>query len=273
MPVATKMKQMRIPLFHVDVFTAQAFQGNPAAVCFLDLSLDDQALQKVATENNLSATAFLVPRGNSLSIRWFTPKREIRLCGHATLATAHLMFTEMSQKLEGVQFETRLSGTLTARKEGPLIAVDFPAFIPERCGSIPTALPGALGLQPPPSEVLEANDTYIAILDSPEVVQSIRPDFALLEKLHPHAVVVTAAGNNSDFVSRYFAPSYGVPEDPVTGSAHCSLTPYWAKRLGKMHLHARQLSERRGELWCELAGDRVILTGDAVVTMKGSLNI
>lgn len=265
------MKQMRVPLFHVDVFTAQAFRGNPAAVCFLDSWLDDQALQKVATENNLSATAFLVARGNSLSIRWFSPKREIRLCGHATLATAHLTFTEMSRELERVQFETRFSGTLTATKEGPVVAVDFPAFVPERSSSIPNELLRALGLKRLPSEILEANDTYIAVLDNPEIVQSIRPDFALLEKLHPHAVVVTAAGNNTDFVSRYFAPSYGVPEDPVTGSAHCSLTPYWAKRLEKLHLHARQLSERGGELWCELAGERVILKGDAVVTMKGSL--
>ena len=264
---------MRIPLFYADVFTSQPFHGNPAAVCFADSWLDDEALQKVAAESNLSATAFIVARENHLDLRWFTPTREIRLCGHATLATAHLLLTELHPELDAVRFATRFSGLLTARKHGHLVAMDFPAFVPQPCTSIPDEVPRALDLEQPPSEVLEANDTFIAILDSPQMVQSIRPDFARLEKLHPHAMIVTAPGNDSDFVSRYFAPGYGVPEDPVTGSAHCSLTPYWSKQLGKSHLHARQLSERGGELWCDLAGERVILKGDAVVTMRGTLTI
>lgn len=267
------MKQMRIPLFHIDVFTSQLFHGNPAAICLLDSWLDDQPLQKVAAESNLSATAFIVARENHLDLRWFTPRREIRLCGHATLATAHLIFTDLHPELRSVQFATRFSGILTAKKNGNLIAMDFPAFVSHRSVSIPEELTRALNLEHPPSEVLEANDTYIAVLDSPRTVQSVRPDFALLEKLHPHAVIVTAPGNDFDFVSRYFAPSYGVPEDPVTGSAHCSLTPYWSKRLGKSYLHARQLSERGGELWCELAGKRVILKGHAIITMRGTLII
>jgi len=264
---------MRLPVFHVDAFTAQVFHGNSAAVCLLDSWLDDRPLEKVARESNLSATAFLVTRENSLDLRWFTPRREIRLCGHATLATAHLIFTVLRPDLDEVHFTTRFSGVLTARKEGKRVAMDFPAFAPERRASVPRDLPRALDLEQPPSEVLEANDTWIAVLDGPEIVRSIRPDFSRLEKLHPHAVIVTAPGDDSDFVSRYFAPGYGVPEDPVTGSAHCSLTPYWSQRLGKSQLHARQLSERGGELWCELVGGRVLLKGNAVVTMQGSLTI
>jgi PhzF family phenazine biosynthesis protein len=264
---------MRLPLFHVDAFTVQAFHGNSAAVCLLDSWLDDRPLEKVAGESNLSATAFLVARENSLELRWFTPRCEIRLCGHATLATAHLMFTVLRPELDEVRFATRFSGVLTVRQDGNRVAMDFPAFVPQHRANVPPDLPDALGLEGPPSEVLEANDTLIAVLDSPEIVRRIRPDFVRLEKLHPHAVIVTAPGNDSDFVSRYFAPGYGVPEDAVTGSAHCSLAPYWSKRLGKSHLHARQLSLRGGELWCELARGRVLLKGNAVVTMQGSLTI
>lgn len=265
---------MQLPVFHFDVFTHQALRGNPAAVCLLDFWLDDGLMLKVAAENNLSATAFLVTGENSLDLRWFTPRREIRLCGHATLAAAYLMFTLLRPELDVVRFSTRFSRTLTANKDGELVAMDFPAFIPQPLANpVPVELTGALGLVQLPSVVLEANETLIAVFDGPELIRAIRPDFALLEKLHPHAVMVTAPGNDSDFVSRYFAPSYGVPEDPVTGSAHCSLTPYWSKRLGKSHLHARQLSERGGELWCQLAGERVILKGNAVLTMQGTMTV
>ena len=263
---------MQLPLFHVDAFSDRPFHGNPAAVCFLDFWLDDGALRKVAAENNLSATAFVLSKEGSPNLRWFTPLREIRLCGHATLAAAHIIFTVLRSSLEEVSFSTRFSGGITARKVGGRVAMDFPAFVPQLC-ALPAQLVPALGLQKTQFEVLEANDTYIAVFDSPETIAAIRPDFTLLEQLHPHAVIVTAPGQNSDFVSRYFAPSYGVPEDPVTGSAHCSLAPYWSNRLNKPRLHARQLSERGGELWCELAGERVILTGDAIVTMKGTLTV
>lgn len=263
---------MQLPLFYADVFSDQPFHGNPAAVCFLGFWLDDGALRKVAAENNLSATAFVLSKEASPNLRWFTPLREIRLCGHATLATAHVIFTVLDPGLEEVTFSTRFSGSITARKLGGQVVLEFPAFVPKRC-AIPAQLAPALGLQKPPSEVLEANDTYIAVFDSQEMISAIRPDFALLKQLHPHAVIVTAPGNNSDFVSRYFAPSYGVAEDPVTGSAHCSLAPYWSRRLNKPRLHARQLSERGGELWCELAGERLVLEGTAVLTMRGSLTI
>jgi len=266
---------MRIPLFHINAFTHEPFSGNPAAVCLLDSWLDDQHLRKVAAENNLSATAFLVARENSLELRWFTPVREIRLCGHATLATAHLISTFLQPKRDVLPFSTRFSGILTARKEGSLIAMDFPAFVPKDCPRPPAELQSALGIGEAPSAVLETNDAYIAVFDSQDAIRKIIPNFALLESFHPAVVMATAPGDarDADFVTRYFAPSYGVPEDPVTGSAHCSLAPYWAKRLGRTHLHARQLSERGGELWCELTGNRVILKGQAVLTMEGTLTI
>jgi len=264
---------MRIRLFHVDAFTNQSGRGNPAAVCFLGSWLDDETLRKVAAENNLSATAFVVRGGNRLDLRWFTPRREIRLCGHATLATAFVSFTLLHPDLHVVQFSTRFSGVLTVQNDGGLLAMTFPAFIPRNAGNLPDGIDRALGLERQPVEVLAAKDSYLVVLESPEEVRQLRPDFALLEQLHPYVVSVTAPADSADFVSRYFAPSYGVPEDPVTGSAHCVLTPYWAKRLEKLHLHARQLSERGGELWCELTGERVIVKGAAVLTMEGTLTI
>lgn len=264
---------MRIPLFHVDAFTGQPFRGNPAAVCLLKSWLDEDLLRRVATENNLSATAFVVTTGNSYELRWFTPLCEIKLCGHATLATAHLLLNVLKSPTESVTFETRFRGHLTVRADEDRLAMDFPAMPPTDCKMAPPTLASALGLKSQPAEVVEANDTYIAVLDSPETVKGLRPNFALLHDLHPYVVAVTALGTDLDFVSRYFAPSYGIPEDPVTGSAHCVLTPYWAARLRKTKLHARQLSERGGELWCELAGDRVLLKGKAVVTVEGVLTI
>jgi len=264
---------MRIRLFHVDAFTNQTGRGNPAAVCLLDSWLDDEALRKVAAENNLSATAFVAEAGNHLDLRWFTPRCEIRLCGHATLAAAFVSFTALHPGLSLVQFSTRFSGVLTVQKDGDLLAMDFPAFTPRVVGNVPDGISRALGLESQPLDVLAANDSYLVVLDSEAAVWRLRPDFALLEQLHPYAVSVTAPADKADFVSRYFAPSYGVPEDPVTGSAHCILTPYWAKRLGKLHLHARQLSERGGELWCEVTGERVIVKGAAVLTMQGTVTI
>ena len=264
---------MRIPLFHVDAFTAHPFRGNPAAVCFLDSWLDDGRLLKVAAENNLPATAFLVTRQGGYELRWFTPRREVRLCGHATLASAHILLGLRQPQLDSVLFETKFRGTLTVNRDGECLVMDFPALTPTPSAIAKNALQAALGIRSQPSEVLEVNDTYVAVLDSQETVRDLRPNFPLLEALHPFVVAVTAPAANVDFVSRYFAPTYGIPEDPVTGSAHCALTPYWAKRLGKAQLQARQLSERGGELWCELAGDRVRLKGQALLTMEGSLSI
>lgn len=273
--------KMRIPLFHVDAFTKQPFRGNPAAVCPLPEWLDDELLLKVAAENNLSETAFFVPRVEHevkhgvkhYDLRWFTPRCEVRLCGHATLASAHVILNLLQASLQTVRFETRLSGTLTVSKEGEKLSMDFPAMFAKPCTHLPEAVIEGLGSAPHPSNLLEANDTFIAVYETQATIRGICPDFARLAELHPFAVAVTAPGEESDFVSRYFAPSYGIPEDPVTGSAHCALTPYWTERLGKTHLYARQLSERGGELWCALAGERVAIKGNAVLTLQGTLQV
>lgn len=264
---------MRIPLYHLNAFTDRPFSGNPAAVCPLQDWLDDARLRKVAAENNLSETAFFVPRGQYFDLRWFTPRCEVSLCGHATLASAHVVLNLLRPELKTVRFETRFSGALTVRSDGDKLSMDFPVMPPEICKTPPRDLINALGASPAPAAWLEANETYVAVFDSESTVRNIRPDFAMLEKLHPNAVAITAPGDEADFVSRYFAPSYGIPEDPVTGSAHCVLTPYWAKRLGKTQLYAQQISERGGELWCEMAGDRVLIKGSAVLTLQGWLQI
>jgi len=273
MMATSTINAMRIPLFHVDAFTNKPFRGNPAAVCPLQEWLDDRTLRKVAAENNLSETAFFVPNGSHYELRWFTPRGEVRLCGHATLASAYVVLNVLKPGLDTVQFETRQSGILTVRKNVDLFAMDFPALFPKRCDEVPDSLVCALGPGPRPSELWEVNDIYVALYESEADIQNMRPDFSRLELLHPAVVAVTAPGKKVDFVSRYFKPSYGMPEDPATGSAHCALTPYWAQRLGKSKLHARQLSERGGELWCEMTGDRVILKGNAVLTMRGELVI
>jgi PhzF family phenazine biosynthesis protein len=264
---------MQIPFFHVDAFTDNAFSGNPAVVCRLNSWLDDESLRKVAAENNLSATAFLVEKNGHYELRWFTPRCEIRLCGHATLASAHVLFGAIQSELKTLRFRTRFAGELTVRKDEDGLSMDFPALSAKHREQAPAGLIAALGLQKLPLELWEVNDILVAVLGTSGEIRDIRPDFALLEQLHPYAVTVTAPGENSDFVSRYFAPSYGVPEDSVTGSSHCALAPYWAKRLNKPHLRARQLSDRGGELWCEIAGDRVVLKGKAVLVLKGTLSI
>lgn len=263
---------MRIPLFHANAFTDQPFTGNPAAICPLSVWLDDGMLRKVAAENNLPATAFLVAQPGFYELRWFTPRCEIRLCGHATLASALVVCNYLQPGLETVLFETRFSGPITVRKHGSQFSMDFPAIFPKPIADAPTELLQALG-SATSEEVLEANQTYFAVYESERAIRNLHPDFTKLEKLHPFVVSVTAPGDAVDFVSRYFAPSYGFPEDPVTGSAHVALTPYWTKRLGKTRLHAIQRSERGGELWCEMAGNRVVLEGNAMLTLKGSLQI
>jgi predicted PhzF superfamily epimerase YddE/YHI9 len=260
---------MPLAVFHVDAFTAKPFAGNPAAVCPLAKWLDDGMLQAVATENNLSDTAFFVRRGDHYELRWFTPRCEVRLCGHATLASAWVILQILEPESSSVRFETRSNGALTVYRDGDLLAMDFPLLAPWARPDPPPALIEGLGKAP--ATVVEIKDIYFAVYAREEEVRSIRPDFRLLEKLHPAAVGVTAPGEDADFVSRYFAPSYGVPEDQATGSAHCSLAPYWAQRLGKTSLHARQVSERGGELWCEVKGERVILKGNAVLTLRGEM--
>lgn len=267
-----RMNQMQIPVFQVDAFTEVPFRGNPAAVCPLDSWLDDGLLHKVAVENNLPATAFLVPNGEAYDLRWFSPRCELRLCGHATLATGSVVLNFLAPGSSEVRFETRAGGSLTVRKESDLYAMNFPALPPQKTGAR-TELANALGLRSSPTEVLEVNQTYIAVLESQKCVEDIRPNFDLLEKLHPYAVAATAVGKEADCVSRYFAPGYGIAEDAVTGSLHCALTPYWSARLGKSRLRARQLSERGGELFLEMAGERVVIRGGAVLVRKATLMI
>src|SRR5258708_4424721 len=262
---------MYLPVFHVDAFTNKPFGGNPAAVCPLTEWLDDDLLRAVALENNLSETAYLVPRGDRYDLRWFTPCCEVQLCGHATLASALVVMQTLAPGVDSVRFETRFSGKLTVAREGDLLAMDFPRKSPWACPNPPEALLQGLGSAP--RSVMQVEDNYFAVFDREEDVRRIRPDLRMLENLHPAGVAITAPGKDSDFISRYFAPSYGIPEDPVTGSTHCSLAPYWGERLGKSSLHARQVSQRGGELWCELRADRVIIKGNAVLTLRGQLTI
>lgn len=259
---------MRIPYYQVNAFTKGSFGGNPAGVCPLERWLNDDLLQKIAAENNLSETAFFVPEGESFRLRWFTPTIEVDLCGHATLATAAVLFFEQGFKPEQVRFESR-SGTLSARRRGDLIELDFPTWRPKPCAT-PTGLARALGREP--REVLETRD-YVVVFESEKDVREVRPDMDALSKFERVGVIVTAAGTDADFVSRFFAPRVGVPEDPVTGSAHCSLIPYWAERLGKTELFARQISQRGGELFCRLNGDRVAIGGHAKVYKRGELDV
>lgn len=259
---------MKIRLFQVDAFAERVFAGNPAAVCPLDEWLDDETLQGIALENNLSETAFIVPSGKGFNLRWFTPVAEVELCGHATLASAHVIFEHLGYGEEVIEFQTQ-SGMLKVERQGGLLAMDFPALPPQPC-SQPAALVEALGQKP--VEVLAASD-YVVVFASEAVVRSLTPDFGKLSALDLRGVCVTAPGETSDFVSRFFAPALGVPEDPVTGSAHCELAPFWAKRLGKDILSARQVSKRGGDIICEVRGERVVLSGRAVTFMEGEITI
>ena len=265
---------MRIPIFYADAFTDRPFSGNPAAVCLLDSWLDDEGLHKVAAENNLSATAFLLPRGKEYEIRWFTAQSELQLCGHATLASGFVVIRFLQPEALAAQFSSRFHGMLTVEKSKTFHSLNFPALFPQQLTQVPNQLTLALSrMKLRPSEIWEVNRIYMLVLEDQHAVQNMTPDFEVLRGLHPHAVLMTARGDEVDFVSRYFAPGYGIAEDPVTGSSHCVLTPYWSRRLAKSRLHARQLSRRGGELWCEMAEDRVVLRGKAVLTMRGTLSI
>ena len=262
---------MKRKLWQVDAFAEKPLEGNPAAIVPLETWLDDGLMQRIANENNVAETAYFVRRGDCFELRWFTPRCEVKLCGHATLASAFVLLQILEPGLEFVRFKTRFSGELSVCRVGDLLAMDFPALVPWPCIEPPAVLIEGLGRAP--VTAVQIVDNYFAVYEHAEDVMRIRPDFKLLEKLHPSGVAVTAPGEDADFVSRYFAPSYGIPEDPVTGSTHCSLAPYWAQRLGKTSLHARQVSERGGEMWCEVKGDRVILKGNAVLTLRGELLI
>jgi PhzF family phenazine biosynthesis protein len=259
---------MRIPLYQIDAFADRVFRGNPAAVCPLDAWLPDDVLQAIAAENNLAETAFFIPEGDAYGLRWFTPVMEVDLCGHATLASAYVIMEYLAPQRASVGFTTR-SGLLTVERDGDRLAMDFPARPPEPCAA-PDALLQGLGGQP--EAVLRSRDYFVLYATEAEV-RALRPRMDLLEKLDALGIIVTAPGSDCDFVSRFFAPGAGIPEDPVTGSAHCTLVPYWAQRLGKRALHARQLSARGGELWCEDRGERVRIAGNAVRFLEGTIEV
>lgn len=261
---------MTIPIYQADAFTDQLFGGNPAAICPLDEWLSDEVMQKIAVENNLAETAFFVKTKEGYKLRWFTPEYEIDLCGHATLASAHILFTELGYQDDTIHFETVKSGTLTVKRDGDRYIMDFPSRPPIPIEE-PNGLVEALG-GIPPKAILRSRDFFV-VYESELDVREMSPDFFALSKLDTVGIIVTAPGDNVDFVSRFFAPGAGIPEDPVTGSAHCNLIPYWAKQLGKDQLHAYQISARKGELWCTLQDERVLMSGKAVTYLKGEIYI
>jgi len=259
---------VNIPYYQVDAFTNRVFSGNPAGVCLLADWLPEQLLQSIAAENNLSETAFVVQRESFSDLRWFTPNVEVDLCGHATLAAAHVLFRHLDCRAPSVSFQTR-SGLLTVAQHQALLTLDFPARPAIACDP-PRELIAGLGS--PPITTAKSRD-YLAVFDTANAVRKLKPDMTALMRLDCLGVIATAPGEDCDFVSRFFAPRAGVPEDPVTGSAHCTLIPYWAKRLGRSQLRALQLSRRGGELFCKDRGERVSISGHAVTYSSGFLHV
>ena len=257
---------MKLPYYEVSAFTANPFGGNPAGVCALDAWLPDSVLQKIAANNNLAETAFTMPRGNDFELRWFTPTIEMDLCGHATLAAAFVLFNEQKLDSKEVRFHTR-SGLLTVSRDKELLTLELPARPAIPCIASEVLISG---LGAPPKEVLKTRD-YLAVFASEADVRALKPDFASLKTLDCLGIIATAPGSDCDFVSRFFAPRAGVDEDPVTGSAHCTLIPFWAERFGETKMFARQVSKRGGELYCELLGERVRVGGKAVLYLKGEI--
>ncbi len=265
-------RMARLRLYQIDAFTSELFSGNPAAVVPLEEWLDDPTMRAIAAENNLSETAFFVPLGDSFGLRWFTPESEVKLCGHATLATAFVLFNELDPGRAEVQFES-LSGELRVRQSGDLLVLDFPRWELHSVPDIPEPLLEGLGHEPRELLRTDSRDNYFAVFDRESIVRGLAPDFGMLATLHPAGVVITAPGDQSDCVSRYFAPSWGVPEDPATGSIHCGLAPYWGERLGKQEILARQASKRGAELYCEVREDRVLIGGHATKYLEGWIEI
>lgn len=261
---------MEISLYQVDAFTDKAFGGNPAAVCPLESWLDAATMQAIAAENNLSETAFFVNKPTGYDLRWFTPTFEIDLCGHATLASAYVIFEYLDRTAAFVDFQTK-SGLLTVTRQGDLLSMDFPARPPKPI-TPPQALLDGLG-GAAPQEVMASRDAFV-VYENADQVRALAPDPRLLKQVEYMGVIATAPGDEGagvDFVSRFFAPNAGIDEDPVTGSSHSTLIPYWAERLGKDELHALQISKRGGELWCRNLGARVAMAGRAALYMKGTI--
>lgn len=257
---------MKLPIYQVDAFADRVFTGNPAAVCPLDSWIPDNTMQQIALENNLSETAFFVNENGSYRIRWFTPRIEVDLCGHATLASAHVLFEHLGYDGQVIRFESN-SGELTVGKDKGRLVMDFPAA---KLNSVtaPPKLEQALGI--PAVEVFRDTD-YLYILETIDQVKKASPDFRLLKEVETRGVIIAAEGDDVDFVSRFFAPAAGIEEDPVTGSAHTMLAPYWSRRLDKKRLTGRQLSERGGTIYCNVRQHRVEISGDALTYLKGEI--
>ena len=262
---------MRLPIYQVDAFADNLFGGNPAAICPLSQWLPDATMQAIAAENNLAETAFFVREGADYALRWFTPAVEVDLCGHATLASAHIVFAVLEPQRQRVGFRTLKAGTLTVARRGDMLAMDFPSRPPSLIEPPPGLLAAVGGT---PREILRARD-HVLVYGSAAEVRALEPDFAALARIPDcWAACATAPGEDGiDFVSRFFAPGQGIDEDPATGSSHCTLTPYWAERLGKTELKARQLSRRGGTLDCALNGDRVTIAGRAVLYLEGQITL
>ena len=259
---------MEIPLYQIDAFTGRVFGGNPAAVCPLKSWLPAETMQAIAAENNLSETAFFVPEKDGYDLRWFTPATEVDLCGHATLATGALLLSKLDPSRSSVRFHTA-SGVLEVVKDGEWFAMDFPTWEakPVKAAGVAEALGAA------PVELLSNQRDYLAVFESEADIRAMAPDFDKLAQLERPGMIVTAPGDEVDFVSRFFAPGLGITEDPVTGSAHCALTPYWSKRLDKTTLKARQISARGGEIECEQRGERVVMRGRVAFYLEGTIKI
>ena len=260
----------RLKLYQIDAFTDKVFHGNPAAVCVLPEWLAEEKMQLIAAENNLAETAFLVQSGSDYEIRWFTPAVEVDLCGHATLASAYVLFHFYNHPSETINFQSRRSGLLTVAKDGEELTLDFPADVCQQVAA-PEALTAALGAEP--VEAYKGKTDYLLLFRTQQEIEMLLPDFRKLATVEARGVIVTAPGEEVDFVSRFFCPQVGIDEDPVTGSAHTTLTPFWSQRLHKKIMKARQVSARQGELRCEFLGDRVKITGKAVAYLTGDITV
>lgn len=261
---------MKLNIFQVDAFTKVAFAGNPAAVVPLDAWLPDETMQQIAAENNLAETAFFVKNGDEYEIRWFTPAVEVNLCGHATLASGYVIFEHLGTSSSNITFRSQRSGTLGVSRQGDLVVLDFPAYPLRDIETLPEL---ATANVPPLRSWETQGNMLMMLLRNEEEVRSLQPDMQKVAQLPYDEVIITAQGDTADFVSRMFAPRIGIPEDPVTGAIHCSLIPYWAEKLGKNKLFAKQLSARGGELFCEMAGDRVKIGGNATLYLKGEIYV
>ena len=259
---------MEITLYQIDAFASKLFEGNPAAVCPLDAWIPNEIMQSIAAENNLSETAFFVPKGNGYHIRWFTPVIEVDLCGHATLASAYVLFNILGYKKDKIEFDSN-SGILVVTKDNEWLVMDFPAQPPVPC-DIPKEIIKAFDSAS--IECLKSED-LIVVFENEIDIESAKPDFEQLKNLESRGVIITAKSFRYDFVARFFAPKYGIPEDPVTGSAYTQLAPYWASRIGPKRFNVKQMSSRGGELTCEIVGDRVLISGKAIKYLEGKIKI